>query len=196
MPGQDPDRGARRDVSRLAESLVNAYLAHHAAMSVATSPAGQALIPEIEAGQKVAIGRIRDDQGRTVIEYDFEILLSHAAMHDFDRVWLTGSLIELGDALAGHSYFDHTPRLEMIRHLRNAVGHGNRFNITRPERLERYPAHTRGLLLELDDPTIVFEIAPELDGAVLFFDFMRPHHVLSLMQYVAVGLLSPDTELP
>ena len=34
----------------------------------------------------------------------------------------------LGDALGANGYFGNIPEAEIIRHLRNGIGHGNRFN--------------------------------------------------------------------
>jgi hypothetical protein len=42
-----------------------------------------------------------------------------------------GALLTLGDALQVHRYFDHSPELELIYHLRNGVAHGNRFTFTK-----------------------------------------------------------------
>lgn len=49
------------------------------------------------------------------------------AQQDFDRVWLLGALLTVGDALRSNGYFGHAPEAEMIRHLRNGIAHGNRF---------------------------------------------------------------------
>jgi hypothetical protein len=40
-----------------------------------------------------------------------------------DRVWLTGGLITLADALERNNYFDRAPHLKLVRHLRNGVSH-------------------------------------------------------------------------
>ena len=77
--------------------------------------------------------------------------LSHAirevaAEPDFlavrDQLWLAGALLTLGDALAAENYFDHAPDLEFVRHLRNGIGHGNRFHFLHGE--PRRPAHFTG----------------------------------------------------
>src|SRR5690348_2437283 len=62
---------------------------------------------------------------------------------EFPRIWLIGSILAVGDALKDNDYFDHAPELELVRHLRNGVAHGNRFNITNIDRLAKYPAHNR-----------------------------------------------------
>src|SRR5262249_35231234 len=64
---------------------------------------------------------------------------------EFPRIWLTGSLLAVGDALKENNYFDHAPVLELVYHLRNGVAHGNRFtfNNSGRKRLAEYPAHSR-----------------------------------------------------
>jgi hypothetical protein len=50
----------------------------------------------------------------------------------FDRVWLMGALLMVGDALGANRYFGHEPEAEIIRHLRNSIAHGNRFKFDPP----------------------------------------------------------------
>jgi hypothetical protein len=58
-----------------------------------------------------------------------------AMVDDLDRVWFVGSLLVIGDALTRHRYFDRAPELELLRHLRNGVAHGNAFRIDDPNSL-------------------------------------------------------------
>lgn len=60
---------------------------------------------------------------------------------EFDRTFLAGALIRLGDQLSRHGYFDDAPELEFVRHLRNGVAHGNRLDSRDPDRRQRRPAH-------------------------------------------------------
>jgi hypothetical protein len=99
--------------------------------------------------------------------------------NDLHRIWLLGALIYSGDALETYGYFDRSPCLELIRHLRNAAAHNNRFRITKDGArwLAEYPAHTR------DGPkgyltNSVFEITTALDGTVLMWDFMESGDIL------------------
>jgi hypothetical protein len=99
--------------------------------------------------------------------------------NDLHRIWLLGALIYSGDKLETYGYFDRSPCLELIRHLRNAAAHNNRFRITKAgaRGLEKYPAHTR------DGPrgyptNSVFEITPALDGTLLMWDFMESGDIL------------------
>jgi len=50
----------------------------------------------------------------------------------FINLSVKAALLHVGDAFSGVEYFDRSPELEFLRHTRNAVAHGNRFNITSP----------------------------------------------------------------
>jgi hypothetical protein len=47
-----------------------------------------------------------------------------------------GALLTLGDELSAYGYFDRAPALELLYHLRNAVAHGNRLNITKEGKID------------------------------------------------------------
>ena len=48
---------------------------------------------------------------------------------------IRSALLHVGDEFSAVGYLDRSPELEFLRHVRNAVAHGNRFNITRPLKL-------------------------------------------------------------
>ncbi len=104
-----------------------------------------------------------------------------------DRAWCVSSLILLGDRLAAEGYFDRAPVLEMVRHLRNGIAHGNRFTLRNPNELRAWPAHMRDASCQSAEP---LEITPGLDGSVVLFDFMAPGDVLDLLISVGTHLLS------
>jgi hypothetical protein len=104
---------------------------------------------------------------------------------EFPRIWLTGSLLRIGDALKANRYFDHAPVLELVRHLRNGVAHGNSFDIRYPDELTTYPAHNRDAAFHTDT---IFEITPPLNGATVLFEFMDAGDVLDLLSSVASHL--------
>jgi hypothetical protein len=139
-------------VGQFAQRLHGGYIAHHAAMTIANDPRAAALVPPVEPGQNVPVERIPYLDGKEHLTYHFTSALEEATMpgaaEEYARSWLSGALITLGDTLAEHDYFDRAPVLEMVRHLRNAVAHGNRFEIRDPSRLAKHPAHTR------DEPRI------------------------------------------
>jgi hypothetical protein len=48
---------------------------------------------------------------------------------DYVGVFLMVSVTLIADHLSRNSYFAKTPELEFLRHVRNTVAHGNRFNL-------------------------------------------------------------------
>jgi hypothetical protein len=112
----------------------------------------------------------------------------HSLQSEILRSWAMGALLTLGDELAAHRYFDRSPTLELVYHLRNGVAHGNRFNITKDgrNRLARFPAHNKDA--EAKSPVgVIYEITPQLSGPVLFA-FMGPADVIDLLQSVELYL--------
>lgn len=100
---------------------------------------------------------------------------------DFERSNIAAMLIEVGDACARNSYFDKTPELELVRHLRNAASHGNTFTLRGTE--PRRPAHSRG----------DFAIASGLNGTEdVLFDFIGAGDVLDLLSDVEAHLRRID----
>jgi hypothetical protein len=108
-----------------------------------------------------------------------------AIAEEFPRVWLTGALLAVGDALKDNDYFDHAPELELVHHLRNGVAHGNRFDIRYPDKLKKYPAHNRDAAFHTNT---LFEITPALNGQPVLFDFMGAGDVLDLLCSVGLHL--------
>ncbi|MBF4991133.1 hypothetical protein [Methylophilus sp. QUAN] len=118
-------------VATLAQDMTSEYFAHVAAMYVARHPRAIDLSPGIEVGQNVPILRIprRDGTDMTIwFNHFLEINQRPTTAQAFDKVWLTGALLAVGDALGEHNYFDPCPEAQMIRHLRNGIAHGNRFD--------------------------------------------------------------------
>ena len=106
---------------------------------------------------------------------------------NLDRRWLVGALLTIGDALAKHSYFDHAPELELLRHLRNGVAHGNTFRINL-KLLAKFPAHNR-LAWVRSDSKAEFEITPNLQNQPVLFDFMGPGDIIHLLMLVGLYLI-------
>jgi hypothetical protein len=100
---------------------------------------------------------------------------------DLASAWLSGALITAGDLLAKYHYFDRHPLLEMIRHLRNAVAHGNAFRIDQGERLSRFPANNQEAKFRGWEGESYFEITPELHSRKFMFDYMAPGDVLDVI---------------
>ena len=101
---------------------------------------------------------------------------------DYVGVFLMATVTLIADRLSRNSYFNKTPELEFLRHVRNAVAHGNRFNIRSDE--PKRPARFRG-----------FEISQSLNGTELFWQFIGPGDVLDLLDEVHLQLraLSADS---
>jgi hypothetical protein len=179
------------DVSNLAHSLAEGYLTHVAILSIASDPRSMTLSPLTLPGQLVPIGHV-DRKDGTQHTFHFKHYLGQSntdpnlslALH---HVWLAGSLIRLGDALALNSYFDRAPELELVRHLRNGVAHGNKFRIDNPSKLKKFPAHNRLAWVRSDLKTD-FEITPKLQGCSVLFEFMGPGDVLDLLKSVNIYL--------
>jgi len=122
------------------------------------------------------------------LAYVRDQMRSHPTLRiELDRAWCASSLVMLGDRLAAEDYFDRAPVLEMVRHLRNGIAHGNRFTLRNPKELASQPAHTRDASCQTSEP---FEITPELDGHAVLFDFMAPGDVLDLLISVSTHLMN------
>jgi len=147
QPGQANSDAFR--VGKLAERLATYHYAYAAAFQVARDPRAAALVPPVEPGGIVPVGRVPFADGSFEQAFDFrhflELSTRPEVAEEFDRTFYVGALLALGDALGAHDYFDHAPELELVYHLRNGVAHGNRFTLTPAGlgRLSKYPAHDR-----------------------------------------------------
>ncbi len=114
----------------MAQRMASQYFSHVAAMYVARDKRASMFAPSIEPGQLVPILRVPRRDGNNMVMWFNHYLEENnkpETAEDFDRVWLTGALLAVGDALGDNEYFNHEPEAEMIRHLRNGIAHGNRF---------------------------------------------------------------------
>jgi hypothetical protein len=75
--------------------------------------------------------------------------------------------------VSGHCQINRVPELELLRHLRNGVAHGNVFRIDNPASLIKFPAHNR-LAWVRSDSKAELEITPSLQGQPVLIDFMAP----------------------
>ncbi len=180
------DKAAAHEVGQLAQHLVRGYLAQIAAARSVPRMGSNALVRLISDRPSDFVER-KDGTKWSFDTQDALVDLADNAIHvELPRVWLTGSLLALGDALKDHGYFDHAPALELVYHLRNGIAHGNRFKFTASglERLKRYPAHNREAWFR----TVIFEIAPALTGQSVLFEFMGAGDVLDLLSSVGAQL--------
>lgn len=199
---------AALEVGHLAQRLAEGYFAHLAALAVAADPRADELVPpidplrrsertaEIVFGEQVpTAGIVRHKDGSEHI-FSMRMFFERARKDPFvkaelERVWFTGALLTLGDALSKHGYFDRVPELEFVRHLRNGIAHGNRLRIDYPDSLQNYPAHTKSSFGAKTNPTFqTFEISPAVNGQPVLFDFMAAGDVLSLLTSVSQHLIA------
>jgi hypothetical protein len=167
-------------IGRLSFRMHQGYYAHKAAIEIAKNPDAVAFAPSIDKLLR------KDDSSHT---YNFGYYLDYARTNpemsaDLERIWIVGGLIAVGDALDRRKYLTRTPLLELVRHLRNAVAHGGKFNIKNPQQLASYPAHNRYAGIKATD----FEITPQLNGSAVLFDFIGPADVLDVLASVEIYL--------
>jgi hypothetical protein len=181
----------------MAQRMATGYFMHAAVIRVASDPRAPALSPNVEPGQIVPVDRVVRKDGTQHV-YHFTQFLTQAAsdpvmVDELRRVWFFGALLAIGDALKRHGvkrfgYFDRAPELELLRHLRNGVAHGNTFEIHDLKDLEDHPAHNRLASIK-SDTKAVFEITPNLRKKPVLFDFMGPGDVLDLLMSVSIYLI-------
>lgn len=187
------------EISQLAQRMADGYFVHYAALTVAGDPNALALAPKTLNRIFVPVGFVRRKDGTEhVFHFTHYLQLAQKnveIMHDLKRVWLAAALLTVGDALSQHGYFDRAPELELVRHLRNGIAHGNRFRIDKPANLRRYPAHNHEAWVRSDKKTM-FEITPQLDGKIVLFDFMDAGDVLDVILSIAVYLMNLGNSFP
>ncbi|MGP8232219.1 MAG: hypothetical protein ACLQL2_06065 [Methylovirgula sp.] len=173
------------DAATLAQRVVSQYFSHYAAIHVARDPRAQAFAPPIEPGQIISVLKIPRRDGNAMI-MSFDHYLAEGRKPDtrqeFDKVWLIGALLTVGDALGHNGYFGHIPEAEIIRHLRNGVAHGNKFHfddkvikksagkLKHPANIFRYAAR-QGMPMH--------EVDTHLKGAEVLFGWGGPDAVIT-----------------
>jgi len=180
------------DAGQLAERLAAGYCTHLAAIFIASEPRAEQLAPEVLPRQNVPTGSIKRKDGTKhtfhFVHYLRVARTSLAMRNELEQVWLAGSLLKLGDVLAQNQYFDRAPELELIRHLRNGIAHGNRFRIDKPENLTRFPAHNRDAWVK-SDTKAVFEITKNLQDQPVLFEYMEAGDVLDVLLSAGLYLI-------
>jgi hypothetical protein len=98
---------------------------------------------------------------------------------DYPGLMLQAMVLQIGDALAKNNYFEKTPELEFYRHIRNALGHGNRFFFKggEPKRAATFGTRT---------------LTPDLHGQQVFFNYMAPGDILEIWDHIS-GYLQTKT---
>jgi hypothetical protein len=180
-------------VSKLALDLVTGYYAYVSAISIAMDKRADKLIPEVLPNQIVPVGFVKSKGDPLAHTFDFKFYLEQARENEFvinqlERVYLSGALLSIGDALIDHKYFNnfHSPIFQLIRHLRNGIAHGNKFDIRNPQELLDHPAHDS--VPQNHNPT-KFQVTRELNGTNVLFDFMEPGDILNVLHQVGFHLM-------
>ena len=170
-------------MAQLARDMAVGYAAHITASRMAPRIDSNALVKFIGAYPTDSVPR-KNGPPFTFGTQDtfYDAVVRDTIREEFPRIWLTGALLAVGDALKDNNYFDHAPELELVYHLRNGIAHGNRFKFTDRgrKRLAEYPAHNRACYRHS-----IFEITDALDGQPVLFDFMKAGDVLDLLFSVA-----------
>lgn len=122
------------DIADLIETLQNGLVAQAAvAEAVTGTQPGKVheLLRFAPGAPDAHFGNLLRRDGTAIIFHMPDFLraaVASAHQEDQLRASITGALVTVGDALASHRYFDRGPDLELLRHLRNGLAHGNRFN--------------------------------------------------------------------
>lgn len=187
-----------------AQHLRDRYYAHRAALEIARHPSASKLLPSVEDGALVPEFYVRQGDGKpplNELSLHFPYFLERGREPDiaeeFDQVYFKGALLELGDALAEHDYLDRSPPLEFVRHLRNGIAHGNRFEIRNPNSLITFPAHTHDMTPSNLNYPEDFTIVPSLDGTPVLFDFIGPvslGRVFDRLSFYIMAMGAPPPE--
>jgi hypothetical protein len=157
-------------------------------MRLGRDPRAAALIPPTQPGHVVPVGTVPTKSGFQGA-FHWPHFLAEAQKPEIaaevDHAFIAGALLTLGDELSRHRYFDRAPELELVRHLRNGVAHGNPFEIRQPAQLAKYPAHYHAAASGLCD----FDVTPSHHGQPVRFDFMEAGDVIALLGAVGVYLI-------
>jgi hypothetical protein len=179
------------DVGWMAGRMARGSYAYDAAMKAARDPRANSLVTTEEGGnQAVPVGQVIRKDGTSHV-YDSLHYLDDArtnpeVVRELERVWIVGSLITVGDALARRNLTlsehnqNRLPLFELVRHLRNGVAHGNAFNIKNPKSLDKHKAHNRDACIK----ATVFEVKREHHGEPVLFEFIGAADVIDLLQSI------------
>jgi hypothetical protein len=174
------------DIGRLAQRMAQGYFSHCAAIELLKDPRATSLVSAFP-DQSIFVGYVYRKNGAPHIynsSYYLDYASSDRVADDLARVWIVGSLLAVGDAIHQCKNINRTPLLELLRHLRNGVAHGNVFEIRDPKELKKNPAHNK----DAAEKAAIFEIVPNLDGQPVLFDFMGPGDVIDLLVSIEIYL--------
>ena len=148
-------------------------------LMVLNSPAYTSILESfgIDAGSAVKFGRM-DGTSHPPLDVQASVARIRGNPQynlDYIGVFLMATVSLVADGLSRNSYFTKSPELEFLRHIRNAIAHGNCFFLKPGE--PRRPAHFKN-----------FTISPALQGTEVFWKFMKPGDMLDLLETVEAQL--------
>lgn len=190
------------DVATLAQRMVSQFFSHHAALYVARDARAQKFAPPIETGQNVPVLKIpRRDGSAMIMSFDHYLAEGRKpeTKQDFDKVWLIGALLMVGDALGANKYFERIPEAEIIRHLRNGVAHGNRFSfrrdpIDKTSHKLKYPANIFRYAERQGMP--MHEVDTDREGTEVLFVWGGPDAIIDCLTVLGVHLWNIGHGIP
>ncbi|MGE3692112.1 MAG: hypothetical protein AB7F98_12115 [Novosphingobium sp.] len=178
------------ETAKLAEDLVAGLLGFDAALTLLDDDRVLQLVPPRKPGKLVPEGKLAHLDSEHGHNYHFLFYLDHIRKEPnrtlTKRLWASNSLIRIGDQLSRYNYFDRHPNLELVRHLRNAVAHGERITIDKPQVLSRFPAHLTAGLCH-------WEITPALHDQSLY-SFVSAGDICSIIQAIGIFLHNRSLE--
>lgn len=166
-------------IASLIDRLKATYVASSTGLLLLNAPELSQWLAQygVDVGSTVRLGR-RDNSYYEGLDVHQSLALVQgdpAYNLDFLRSLFITVLSILGDALARNGYFDKTPELEFVRHLRNAVSHGNKFHFT-----------SGGLSRSAQFGALV--ITGSLQDQPALFEFIGPGDLFALFDHVAAHL--------
>jgi hypothetical protein len=179
----------RLETSKLAGRLTRAYYSALVAHYVAANPNSAIPCHPLSRKEGGPLGRIprKDGTWHTLsLRHYLDAYISDLGIQE-DALWdaPTGALLMLGNKLTEYSYFDRLPLLELVRHVRNGLAHGNSFDI-RGDTIDRIHAHNRNAQVKSEKGT-VFEVVKSDNDKPVLLDFMLAGDALDLLQSVAIA---------
>ena len=176
-------------IGQLFEKVTQGYFSFVTVLEILRDERSNNLLPEVLPGEIIPVGQVFNNEGFG-ITFDFRHFLNAAKsdpffLSEFEQSWLRGGIILLADELDKNNYFDRAPELELIRHIRNGIAHGNHFNITKPQQLQKYPANNHLAWIKQE----LIEITPQCHGQKVLFDFISPINLVNLLYAIGLYLI-------
>jgi hypothetical protein len=109
-----------------------------------------------------AVAKFKNKQGARMI-------------HEYVNVTVKLKIIEIYELIQEFGYYNTSPEFEFLRHIRNAMGHGYKFNFKYGE--PKRPASFNGIVIE-----------QSLNGRSVLDEFILPGDILDLINYIKSAL--------